>query len=547
MDHHDRIVAPARRGPGRGFDDPTLYAFLRHAVYAVAFLFGAFVPARGQRAMPSLDQAMELAATASIARNSVANLHARGDSLWVGPLLNFTADGGNSWFQADADSVVRGLGRVFSIDQEGPEIWVGLGFSREVIIDGRKQFIPTAGGFVTSSDGGLTWTYRFPPLDVPGDTLITYGISTLRALDVIVPEQSPPYDIDFDPASGTVWTAGWASGLRRSVDGGITWRRVVLPPDTLSELRPDRPYDFVYSPRQTQGSQNLNFAAFSVLVDETGTVWAGTAGGLNRSEDGIAWRRYAASDLTSPVLGNWIISIEEQPLPGRNPVWFSTWRAEGPAERFGVMVTRDGGASFEAFLTGERVYDFAFAGETVYVAGDNGLFISDDGGASWRSIHRFVDAASPDREIRPGAQAFSVATTRSGLWVGTEDGLAYSENGGSTWRIIRTEVPLTPAEPTEDIPAVETYAYPNPFSPGADGVVRIRYELDEDQTVTVRLFDFRQHLVRILIDGDVRAAGIREEMWDGSDERGLRLPNGPYFYVVETNAGNAWGKILLLR
>lgn len=470
-----------------------------------------------------------------------------GDSLWVGPELSLTFDAGTSWFAADADSVANGRGRVFSIDAEGEDVWVGLGFSQELVVDGRKQFVPTAAGFVHSADGGRSWTYRLPPLDAPGDTLIAYGVSVLRALDVIVPEQSPPYDIDYDPGRGSVWTAGWASGLRRSDDGGITWSRVVLPPDSLTEIRPERPYTFVYSPRQTEGSQNLNFAAFAVLVDETGTVWAGTAGGLNRSEDGLAWRRFSAEDVTSPLLGNWIISIEEQPAPGRNPIWFSTWRAEGQDERYGLMVTRDGGATFESFLTGEQVYDMAFDGETIYVAGDSGLFISENGGESWHTVNRFVDSERPDRFVRPGARAFSVAVTGPIVWVGTEDGLAQSRDRGRTWRIFRSEIGLNPEPVSDETPRVEAYAYPNPFSPISDGIVRIRYAVSEEQPVAVRLFDFGMNLVRTLDDGALRAPGEREEVWDGRDHRGLRLPNGTYFYAVETKQGTTWGKIILIQ
>lgn len=492
-------------------------------------------------------QTAELVPVASISRNSVANLHAERSELWVGPSLNVTRDDGATWFQADVDSIRNGRGRVFSLDVEGDRIWVGLGFSKRVSADGQTDFVRTAGGFAFSHDGGTNWSYRPPPLDIPGDTVITYGLSTIPALDIIVPEQSPPFDIDFDPESETVWTAGWASGLRRSVDDGQTWQRVVLPPDTLSELVPDREYDFLYDPRSSEGAQNLNFSAFSVLVDETGTVWAGTAGGLNRSTDGgVSWRRFSATDLASPLLGNWIISIEEQPNEGRNPVWFATWRAEGASEHFGAMVTRDGGETFESFLTGERIYDFAFGNETIYAAGEKGLFVSRDNGQTWVSISHFRDAERPDRLIRQGARVFSVALTPAALWVGTEDGLARSVDDGASWTIIRSEVPLHPPVETDDIPDTDTYAYPNPFTPAVDGVVRVRYELASEQHVTVRVFDFAMNLVQTVTD-QRRPAGIREDQWNGIDERGLRVPSGPYLYAVTTDDGTFWGKILVVQ
>ena len=518
---------------------------LRRLLFAVLLCVGAAPFAAGQPAHPA--RVAELMPTAHIVRNSVSNLHTAGDSLWVGPLLNVTWDGGATWQQADADSLVDGRGRVFSLDIEGETIWVGLGFSQRVVNDGRVSFVQTAGGFVFSTDGGRTWTYRPPPLDALGDSLQPYGVSVLPALPVIVPEQSPPFDIDIAPGTGTVWTAGWASGLRRSDDAGLTWQRVVLPPDTLDEIRPDVPYSFPYSPRQSEDAASLNFSAFSVLVDETGTVWAGTAGGLNRSTDGgVAWRRYDSDDLIRPLAGDWVISIEEQPLDGRNPVWFTTWRAEDPAERFGLMVTRDGGETFETTLLGERLYDTAFRGETVYAAGENGLFISEDGGRTWSSVSTFVDRDDPERSFRPGVTVFAVATTPTALWAGTADGLARSLDGGRTWSLFRADVPLDPDTPTAETPRVDAYAYPNPFSPTTDGLVRIRYALDDPGAVTLRIFDFGMNLIRVVTDEE-RGAGPHEARWDGLDDRGMRLPNGAYFYAVETDAGTTWGKILVLE
>lgn len=487
----------------------------------------------------------------SIRSNFVANLHAEGDSLWVGPRLNLTTNGGTSWLMAEADSVSNGRGRVFSIDAEGRTIWAGLGYDERTVSGGSVEFVATALGFVFSEDGGATWTYRFPPLDIPGDTTEVYGISTLSALDVIVPQQSPPFDIDYDPASGIVWTAGWASGIRRSFNKGLIWERVVLPPDSLTELRPDRRYNFVYSPRQNQGpnSQSFNFSGFAVLVDETGTVWAGSAGGINRTLDGDAefptWRRYAFDRTPKGLIGNWVISIEEQPLPGRNAVWFTNWPANDPEEDFGVMVTRDGGETLEQVLIGEKMYDFAFRGETVYAAGDNGVFISEDGGATWRTETYFVDPNRPDRPVRRDIQVFAIAVTPEALWAGTNDGLFKSTDDGNTWQLFRSEVPLNPDTPSNDTPNVDAFAYPNPYAPSGDGFLRIRYALDAAQPVTIRIFDFGMQLLRTLSTAD-QPAGIREQAWDGTDDRGIRVANGTYFYAIQAGGNTTWGTILVV-
>ena len=216
-----------------------------------------------------------------------------------------------------------------------------------------------------------------------------------------------------------------------------------------------------------------------------------------------------------------------------------------------LIVTRDGGQSFEALLRGERVYDFAFDGARVYIAGENGLFISEDDGRTWRTVRNFFDPTQPDRTFRPGARVFSVALTNDALWVGTEDGLFKSPDGGLTWRVFRAEVPLSPeglppVVPPSRVPRVEAYAYPNPFSPSTDRFVRIRYKLDGDQSVQIRIFDFAMNLVRNLAE-EQQSGGEREISWDGTDNQGARVANGAYFYAVEADGETFWGKVLVLE
>lgn len=489
----------------------------------------------------------------TIARNSTANLHAQGDSLWVGSFLNLTTDGGNTWQIADADSLFGSRNSVFSIDVEGNVMWVGLGFSSQEASGGGE---PSAGGFLLSTDGGRTFIYRFPQLDGGEDDTEVYGVSTLEALPVIVPQQSPPFDIDYDPATGDVWMAGWASGIRYSTDEGRNWNRAILPPDNLDYIHPDSTYDFKIEPRRGLNGW-FNYLGFGVLVDEEGTVWAGTVAGVNRSTNQDvtasgerAWSRFGFDGTDKSLTGNWVISIEEQPLPGQNTIWMATWDGSdgaGPRQRFGVTVTRDGGETFEQVLTDERIFDFAFDGQTAYAAGERGLFITEDGGTSWRTIRQFYDPDQPDRVVPPDAEVNAVEVTQNGdLWVGSTDGLFKSTDKGASWKVFRVEVPLNPDTPTEAVPRVETFAYPNPFSPFINRFTRIRYELEDTRDVSVKLFDFGMNLVREL-DGSGQSAGIREVLWDGTDQNGVRVANGPYFYLVDTGRASFRGKILVIE
>ena len=96
------------------------------------------------------------------------------------------------------------------------------------------------------------------------------------------------------------------------------------------------------------------------------------------------------------------------------------------------------------------------------------------------------------------------------------------------------------------MPKVDAYAYPNPFSPAADRLARIRYDLDGAQDVRIRIFDFGLNLVRDLTDAQ-QSAGAREVAWDGTADDGARVANGVYFYAIEAGSDTFWGKILVLE
>ena len=181
----------------------------------------------------------------------------------------------------------------------------------------------------------------------------------------------------------------------------------------------------------------------------------------------------------------------------------------------------------------------------MYAASDQALFFSDDGGATWNSITTFPPASDQTPELPRDVELRAVATTPSALWLGTTDGLLRSTNEGQTWQVFRTSAPVNPDEPTDAAPDVATYAYPNPFSPAADDIIRIRYETESATSVEINIYDFAMNRVRTIRD-DV-GSGQVETTWNGVDEGGLRLPNGPYFYTVDTGSGTVRGKILLIE
>lgn len=521
--------------------------------------WGLAVPMVHGQSIPWQQQAKELVPFPGIVSNQVQVLEPAGDSLWSGPLLTVYVEQDERFEIADVPALTEEDNVVFSIAAHSaphPQslIWAGLAFDT-----GGGQ--AGAAGFLVSSDGGASFDERPPQLDEPGDTTISYGGSTVRAAAITQQASSTAQDLAIGREADTVWVAGLRSGLRWTGDGGQTWNRTVLPPDTSGSTDPSTPTDVRVAPREN-GRGWLNHVAYSVLVDETGTVWAGTSSGVNRSRPATVtadgrrgWQRIPAAGAGNGPPGNVVVALTEQPRPGtRNPVWMASWAGEQQQEerpqRFGVAVTPDGGRTFRHALIGERIYDVAAREGQVYAAGETGLFVSNDHGKTWRSIKTF--ALESDENVLPSdVTVRAVAVTDGALWVGTTDGLLRLDradesdllDGDPEWELFRTETPVNPEEPSEQVPDVATYAYPNPFVPSRHELVRIAYEIEASQTVEVTIYDFAMNRVRTLTQQ--RSAGQHEVVWRGRDEQGLRVPTGTYVYTVELGDRTVDGKIVV--
>lgn len=502
----------------------------------------------------------------SIQQNSVSTLETIGDTLWTGPGLNRWIENGMGWFVPEnADSVFAGRGRVYSLSLSRDTVLAGIGYSSSL----RGQSVQTAIGYYRSIDGGINWEFQPFPLDPEPDSsecdsavsdhqpecdlYFTYGGIEYPRLRVTVPQQSPPFEVDF--SGNTILSVNWASGLLRSTDGGNNWKHLILPPSTESELLPENQYEWTsettdgvplnrYDPRYDN-----NLLGFGLLIDSHQRVWVGTAAGVNISEnalsarsDSITWKRKAFTDDTDGLLGGWIIKIREEPGTGR--IWMTNWPSD-PDNRdgFGLVSTDDGGESFLQYLEGIRVNDIAFHSGNIFAAADNGLYISHNNGSSW-SLTRQI--RSPNTFIREDARYLSAAATNQQVWIGTADGLAASSDGGESWSITRVDFPLRGGNIyQQDAPDVDTYAYPNPFSPSRHQISRIKYEILEQNHVRIRLFDFGMNLIQTL-ENRVLSPGTYETSWDGRDKNGRLVDNGPLFYLIEAGNRQTSGKILLL-
>tara|TARA_R110002096_G_scaffold28203_4_gene85626 strand:- start:10622 stop:12238 length:1617 start_codon:yes stop_codon:yes gene_type:complete len=506
----------------------------------------------------------------SIRQNGVSNIAALGDTVWISPSLNRNIGNQLDWyFPANAVKVIEDVGRVFSLALSKDTVVAGLGYSSE-ILDGT---VPASFGYYFSDDGGDNWRYSDFLIDpkasddcktsVAGcDTTFVYGGETYDRIRITVPEQSPPYDIDFK--GNVVFSANWASGLLRSTDFGATWERVILPPVSVRELTPNGNNYYwascIEGDSQTNScieSINLydsvddnNLKGFGVEIDSQNRVWYGSANGINVSDDAISsptdsisWKHVNFDDSDDGLLSNWIIEIEED--PATNKVWMTNWISNAQAgEKFGIVSTADNGETFEQHLIGEKINSIGFKDGAVIAAGPNGLFISTNDGQSWS---QFPQIKSANTFFKKSVEFLSVASTTDRIWIGTDDGLASSDDLGQTWEITRVDFPLSGGNIHDpEAKSVKTYAYPNPFSPVAHEFVRIKYELKKQGNVRIRVFDFGMNLVRE-VENDNFSPGTYEAIWDGVDAYGRQAANGTYIYTVEMPNQTVNGKILLIE
>jgi hypothetical protein len=469
--------------------------------------------------------------------NSISQAVTRGTFLWIGTGKGVarSADGGRTFTSYRSVPQFPRPG-IFAMDVKGDTIWCATGYVEETPTAGNVQ---TGSGYAYSFNNGVSWHSASQPLDGRFDTAVAYGTNVIHFLPITVPEQNVTFRLAVTDSA--VWVASWSSGLRKSTDNGATWQRIVLPSDTLSSISPtDALSGYVVDPRL-----NNNFLLFSVFVENSSTVWAGSAGGINRSLDGgVSWSKFTATNEVSHMLANWVIAIRGQRRKSGTRIWTANWPAGSAGETYSVSFTDDSGKTWTNSLIGVKAYDFAFKDSVAYVASDQGLYRSSDGGISWTVTGSIVDPLRGNTVTSPAF--YAVAVIGDTVFGGNSDGLVRTvDNGthpfGAQWDVFRASQPV--ASPSA------TYSYPNPFSPKRESV-RFHYNIGQPSgTVTIEVFDFGMNRVKTVMRDAPRSGSLeRDEVWDGRDERGSYVVNGVYFYrVTVSGADPAWGKVLVIQ
>lgn len=484
------------------------------------------------------------------------------------PVSNFYTDiivvgnGDTVWF-ATGSGVMRTIDRFqsyqsyYELEPFGTDDIAGFNLRNNVIAASTAiseeisgESVPTGTGIKISTDYGVNWNAFPQPIDGRGDSSITYGSNTLKALPVVVSQQNLSYDLTIsknpaDPNNYVIWIASFAGGLRKSTNYGQSWTRVVLPSDDLDSIYIGGTYNFALDPRI-----NLNHRAFSVLSVDDSIMYCGTADGINRSTDwGVSWRKFnyqnsGGNNNGNGVSGNFVVDLYAQQYGTGKIIWGATRRAEDNVEKNAISYSLNG-TTWNYTLKDISANAVTSKDSIVYALTSDGLYRAKFLEFAWSSPPLIYDVVTKD--IVSTKLFYSGNHINDTLYFGSADGLLRTIETGqpwvAQWKIIRA---ITPINLSSDI---KTYAAPNPFAPD-DEVVRIFYKSGKAASkITIKIFDFGMNPVRTVIQNASRS-GTEElfTQWDGKDENGGRVANGVYFYRIQVdNENDTWGKILVIQ
>jgi len=136
----------------------------------------------------------------------------------------------------------------------------------------------------------------------------------------------------------------------------------------------------------------------------------------------------------------------------------------------------------------------------------------------------------------------AIADVRQGGGIDSAFGMGFYYNGSTAlasakgFEVVHAELPRAFSL---------SQNFPNPFNPSTT----IRFDIPGGKqcNISLKVYNVRGQVVKILVDSEKRDPGTYTIFWDGRDIMGGRLPSGVYFYRLEAGEFVATRKMVLLK
>ncbi len=406
--------------------------------------------------------------------------------------------------------------------------WTQQPFSSATEYLFKVRFVNATTGWVLGSkkiykttDAGLSW--------MPQDTVLNGGGYGLYALS-----PSVAFFCEF-PSTGPY------RGLRKTTDGGATWRtvdtsrifyfRIKFPTPQIGYAACGSlgtPYLSIIR-KTTDGGETwqtiatldagFEFQSISFIDPQQG--WAVSYRGLvyRTTDGGTSWN---FQDSVGNYAG-YTIPMRDITFTTRD----SGWAVGGLSGTMGIARTINGGVTWQkTFPGGSSLREVTFINsQSGWFVGTNngGPFVArtTNGGESWQT-----QSQVPEQN---GFESLSMVDKDLGWAVGGSNGSIYKTTNGGITAAQDEHARFSSFRLEQN--------YPNPFNPGTV----IRFSLPQREYVLLKVFDVRGKELETLLDQNL-ATGEHSVTWKPTD-----LPSGVYFYRLHTTSGMLTKKLILLR
>lgn len=351
-------------------------------------------------------------------KNSITDMAFDGKLIWVATQngLYTSSDYMSTYVRFDTVNGLNSNG-VFCLGGDSTLMIAGL-YREEKTVPLPLFFPLTGADFCITSDFGSTWSASHP------------SQGQASAVD--------KFPMDIVKMDTVIWAACGKGGLIRSFDRGQNWENVFT--DTAAQ-------------RRFQEGELLRQDIFTSLAIDTTSgmtmVWAGTEDGIfkfiyinNEFVFALHYDLPSEPHLDYPFMVN---IVEIQKYDNHTNLWVSGAfvQNEGPWPPNGAngsitYKTTDGGETWKSYLEGIQARDFSFWDTTVWVATQEGLKRSKDGGEHWDNFE-IIDSTTGDLLIPSYFTSVLTGLDPAGatVLVGSSDGLAVSIDEGKTWTVTK--------------------------------------------------------------------------------------------------------------